>query len=227
MPHLHLAEMRAERAGTFTIYTSPLADRRNDTRYEATIHGAPALVEAVFGKVGVTVDIDPDATEEDAAKRAQDLLAPFNAQLDAEMRQPWNLRAPRPRLAAASPLPKASRTITVSLRRTSGTGTFWWIGTPLPVAWPPGTLIQFVLPRCFTGGAMAVPAGGNPDVLIRFNGPFAPIAASSLRGGLAVDATGFTNAPWFHVFPWNQFLATGRTPAVAAVSCWGFSLLPF
>lgn len=226
MPQLHLADMRAQGAGTSTLYTLHVPDRRGETRYEVTIHGARKLVDSVFGKSGLNIDIDPDATEQDAAKRAQEFLAPYYERLDIEMREPWKIAAPRSGSTKMTP-PKPARTVTVSLRRTSGKGTFWAIGTPVPVAWPAGSMIQFVLPRCFTGGAVSVPSVGNPNVLIRFNAPFAPVAASSLRPGLLFDAAGFTNAPWFHVYPWNQFPAVGPGPSLAFLSCWGFSLLPF
>jgi hypothetical protein len=226
MMKLRLAEMRAQREGALTLYTAPVADRRNESRYEVTIHGARKLVDAVFGKAGVEIDIDPDATEQDATKRAQKLLAAYYERLDVAMREPWRMAAQRARAPKVAS-PKASRTITVSLSRTSGKGTFWLIATPIPVAWPAGTIVQFVLPRCFNGGAMAVPVSGNPNVAIRFNSPFAPIAAAAAAPAPATDVAMFANAPWFHVYPFNQFIAAGPGPATAILSCWGFSLLPF
>jgi hypothetical protein len=226
MPQLHLTNMHATRDGSFTLYTAPVADRGGESRYELTVHGSRKLVESVLGKSGLDIDIDAKATQEDAAKRAQQLLAPYYERLDSAMREPWRIAAPRASTSKrAAPTP--ARTITVSLRRTSGKGTLWVIATPLPIAWLPGTMVQFVLPNCFTGGATALPVSGNPNVVIRFNAPFAPIAAASALGGLAVDTAGFTNPPWLHVYPFNQFPAAGATPAVAIVACWGFGLLPF
>lgn len=169
MAKLHLGD------GAFAQYTSAVAERRGESRYELTVDGARKLVDSVLGKSGL------------------EMLAPYYERLDATLREPEKMAAPRARAAKASS-PKASHAVTISLRRTSGKGTFWAIGTP-PVVWPPGTMVQFVLPRCFTRGAMAVPVTGNPNVVIRFNAPFAPVAAASGLAGMAIDAAASTNAP--------------------------------
>ncbi len=220
---IRIADMSAKRIGTFTLYRAPVTDRLGKSHYEVSIHGTRKLVETTIGKSGLEIDIDPDATEQDAKARAEQLLRPYYERLDSAMHEPWNIAAHVPSKVAA----KAANTITISVRRTAGKGTLWAIATPVAVAWPRGTMIQFVIPRCFTGGATSLPLAGNPNIAIRFNTPFAPIAAESARGGLAIDAASFMNAPWFHVYSWNQFVAAGPTPAVAFLSCWGFGLLPF
>lgn len=226
MAQLHLADMSARRDGEFTLYSAPVADRRGETRYEATIHGPRRLVDAVLGKSGLDIAIDPDASEQDSHKRIAELLRPHYERQDVAMREPWKVAAPRGRKAKEAP-PKPSRTVTISLRRLSGKGTFWVIATPAPVTWPAGAIVQFVLPPCFTGGAMAAPLAGNPNVRIRFNSPFAPAAASAIGFGLTVDIATYVNAPWLHVYTFNQFNAVVPTPATAFLSCWGFSLFPF
>ena len=62
-------------------------------------------------------------------------------------------------------------------------------------------------------------------VFVRFNSPFAPIAATAVD--LRVDVAMFANAPWFQVNSFTQFLAVSGRPAVAQLSHPGFDLLPF
>lgn len=219
---MKLAQMKRSLAGKNVSYVAAVTGAKGPSGCDALIAGPKAAVEKALGEADFRVEVDPDPSREEMERRALEIMAPYN---DAIARAAAEGSFPKPKRPGRSLAPRASQAITVSIRPTGRHKTFWYFDTFVPIALPGAFTFQVILPPSFAGGAISIPSAGNPNIVIRFNSPFAPVAASSLAPGLSVDAASFALAPWTNVLPVFQF--THAAPAVTHIVCWGMSVLPF
>jgi hypothetical protein len=222
---MKLSEMIPSGRGDYVQYRAPTADRDGQSHYEIVVQGPKELVKKMFAGAEFSFEIDSEATQADVEQRAKKILRPYHEALSKRSAEPW-LPVGTERKAANTGATKASRTVTVAVRRTAGQGTFWHFNSLVPIPIPAGATLQVVLPFSFTGGAISIPAVGNPNLFIRFNSATAPIFARNINPGTAIDAASFVLPPWINVFPFFQFLSV-RVPSATLVDCWGFGSFPF
>jgi hypothetical protein len=220
---MNLGQMNRSKKGATIAFRSPIADRKGQSNYEVLVTGPKGVVEKSLGQADLKFEIDPDATKDEMERRAMKILEPYHEQLAMLARGSSPAKTPSTKLKISAPQP--SRTITLSLNAAAPHGTFWFFDSVIPIPLPGATTFQVIFPPCFAGGAMSIPAAGNPNIFIRFNSPTAVISAASVAPGLAVDTAPFSVPPWVHVIPFFQFVHAA--PVTTRMICWGLSLLPF
>lgn len=183
-------------------YSAVLADVAGNRDYELTITGNRALAERAFKEVEFEVTLDPKASPAEFEARSREFWA---RRVDA--REPH----PVPGAETIEAISKRARPVTaknsvvVSLRRTSGTGT-WWAAWFPGLFLPAGANLFFVLPRVWTCWGVVVPATGDADVFLSLGSPSAPPVSTAMAGGTTMEGVTFTGAP----FPWTHFAAWFR-----------------
>lgn len=213
---------RAE--GAKAVFVGTLTDTAGDSNYELSISGQPALIKQVFAESEFEAQIEPRATETDWIPRYQDIWAGKTG-VDADLAGPETIAALDKAPSAETP-PTAKNSIVVSVRRTKGQGTWWWLWFP-GLAIPRGASMFFVLPPICNCAGFVQPVAGDPDLFLRQNGPFAPVVASSTRGPGQIDRVSFGPPicwPWQEFVPWFQVRAFSTCVANFGMS--GFGVVP-
>jgi hypothetical protein len=219
---MKLAQMSRSIAGKNVSYRSAIVGRNGPSGCEAHITGPKGAIEKSLGEADFVIDVDPNPSREEMEKRALEIMEPYNSEI---AKAAANTAFPKPVGTRKSVAPKASQGITVFIRPTDRHKTFWYFDTIAPIPLSGALTFQIVFPPSFSGGAISIPSAGNPNILIRFNSPIAPIAAFSLAPGLSTDAASFGLPPWTNVLPFFQFVHAA--PVVTRMICWGMSVLPF
>jgi hypothetical protein len=219
---MKLEHMTRSLTGKNVSYRSAIAGKNGPSGCEAQVTGPKSLVEKVLGKADFVVEVDSGASREEMERRVLKIMEPYN---DAISKAAVDASFPKPTGSKKIPAPKPAHTVSLAIRPLGPHKTFWYFDTIIPIPLPGATTFQIFFPPCFSGGAISLPIAGNPNILIRFNSPFAPIAAVSLAPGLSTDVATFGLAPWTNVVPFFQFVHAA--PVVTHVICWGMSVLPF
>ena len=219
---MKLAQMSRSLAGKNVSYTGTIVGRNGPSGCEAQITGPKGAIEKALGQADFVVEVDPEPSREEMERRALKIMEPYNS---AIAKAAADASFPKVVGTRKSLAPRASQTITILIKPTGRHKTFWYFDTILPIPLPGMATFQVIFPPSFSGGAISIPSAGNPNILIRFNSPIAPIAASGLAPGLSVDAASFGLAPWTNVLPFFQCIHAA--PVVTRMICWGMSVLPF
>lgn len=204
-----------------SVYSGVVADVAGHSDYELSITGAREMVERMFEKVDVELDIDPKASKDEFESRSQTVW-----KRHARGRAPVPPPAARPikdLIRKEPPAATPRNSVVVTLRRTKGEGTFWGVWLPR-VFIPAGASLFLVLPRVWTCWGVVVPTFGNPNLFLSIGAPFAPPVSAAVAPGLTVEAVGFTGAPlpWTHFSAW--FRVFGAAPTLTDVGIFGHSI---
>jgi len=204
------------------LYAGTLTDSVGDTHYELAISGSSKLIQKVFADSEFEYQIEPKANEKDWIDRYQEIWD-RNTIMDAALGNPETFAA----LDKAGPAAAtAKNSIVVSLRRTEGQGTWWWVWFTL-LALPAGANLFFILPPICNCSGFVVPVTGDPDLYLSANGPRNPIIAASTRGAGAIDRVAFGPAicwPWQEFVPW--FRVNAFSTCVTSFGMSGFGVVP-
>ena len=172
---------------------------------ELVIAGPEAAIAESISDAEFEVRIDPEGTAESWEERARPIR---QRQLEA-LSQLAALERPEELLKEAPGAPSRERSLFVSLRRTSGSGTVFFFKAGNFVM-PAGFSFFFTLPPvCGTFGTV-LPASGDQDLFLHLGWPLGPIVRSSVLGGREWDAVVFAGpfpctfftqiSPWFRIF---------------------------
>jgi hypothetical protein len=218
---MRLKELKRSRTGD-RPYVATLDDMNGDSHYELAISGPDELVKKVFAKSDFEWRIDPKVAEKDVAGRNREMWDRYASAGD-QANEPETIAS----LSKAAPKAATARnSVVVSLRRTQGEGTWWWMWFPTLLI-PAGFNLFVILPPVCNAFGFTVPHSGDPDLLLMRNGPFfPPVSASTLRG-TAVDRVAFGPSicwPWEEFFPWFRII--GVTTSVTDFGMGGFGVVP-
>lgn len=217
---MRLKELKRSRTGD-RPYFATLADVNGDSHYELAISGTDELVKKVFAKTDFEWKIDPKVGEKDASNRDREMWDRYSTSGD-RANEPATINGLK-----APPKPATARSsVVVSLRRTQGQGTWWWMWFP-GLFVPTGASLFFVLPPICNAFGFVAPLSGDADLFLTRNGPTTPIVSASTLGGTAIDRVAFGPAicwPWQEYVPW--FRVFGFRTSVTGFGMGGFGVVP-
>jgi hypothetical protein len=218
---MRLKELKRSRTGD-TPYIGTLTDVTGDSHYALAISGPDDLVKKIFTRSDFEWRIDPKPSDKDVNARFQEKWG-MHTDTVAAAGDPETIAS------LGKGLPKAAtarNSVVVSLRRTQGQGTWWWMWFSALII-PRGANVFFVLPPICNAFGLVVPLSGDPDLFLTRNGPFTPAVSSSMRGGTAIDRVAFGPTicwPWEEYVPW--FRINGFRSSVTGFGMGGFGVVP-
>jgi hypothetical protein len=167
-------------------WTASVTDKKGATNYELSIRGPKSLVGRIFKDSDFEIEIDPEVvSEEDGRTRLNELYDKYSV----TAKDPFADPAQDLFKKSSDNFDKAN-SVVVSLRRTRGKGTFYFLFLPtLPI--PTGVNLIFLLPPVSTCQAWVFPITGDQDLFLTLNSLLPPSVSSTL-GGTSIDSVSFS-----------------------------------
>jgi hypothetical protein len=188
---------RSPSKGGRAHYLTRIADDEGN-EYHLVILGSDETIQSAFAEgefnVTVTPGGSPDEWEREMEAVARRIR--LGAEVDVDQLESF--------FKASEAPPGPESRVAVLLRPAGSNGTFF--RSTLRFGVPPRTTLTFSLPPVFACFGQLLPEAADPDLLLRLNGPAAPVVKSSQLGGTSVDTVFHLDlrlslfTPFFDVF---------------------------
>ena len=173
-----------------------------DRHHELVLAGSNAAITKSFAEAEFDINVDPKATKASWARE----LRPASEEEVAALAEVAALERPDELLAKRAPAPpKPAGAAFISVRKTGGKGTSYFVSVSNFFVPAPFSLFGVLPPVCSSFGIVR-PRTGDQDLFLHLFHPLGPVVRLSVRGGTLVDIVTFSVfcTPFTHFVPWFQ-----------------------